>query len=57
MNLIGATVRYPITGCQRAEQSKIEKTMRTHSGELAFKCSIGKSINEVFPETAPKEAA
>lgn len=44
MNLIGATVRYPVPGCKRTEQSRIAKTLRTKAGEIAFKLENGRVL-------------
>lgn len=46
MNIIGATVRYPITGVKRTEQSVVTKMLRTRSGELALKLENGRVLTD-----------
>jgi len=52
MNLIGATARYPITGCRRAEQSKIEKPCAPIPVSWCSSCPIGKSIQRSLPQNS-----
>jgi hypothetical protein len=44
MNFIGATVRYPLVGCKRTEQSTIVKTLRTNTGDTAIKLANGRIL-------------
>lgn len=44
MNLIGATVRYPIAGVKKTEQSKVVSTLKTRTGEMALKLANGRVL-------------
>jgi len=46
MNIIGATVRYPVEGIKRSEQSTVVQTVRTHNGDIALQLENGSTITE-----------
>lgn len=46
MNIIGATIRYPITGVNRTEQSVVTKTLKTRTGELALQLENGRVLTD-----------
>ena len=46
MNIIGATVRYPVEGTKRSEQSTVVQTVRTHNGDMALQLENGSIITE-----------